>query len=61
MIGLARRIFFSKTNIKIPSINEVKQDWNNFSHEYSTFDFGPQTFYYTFNTMMEMNKAENIL
>ena len=51
MITLTNK-FFRFSKIKVPSIAEVQQTWNEYSSEYSTFDLGPQTFYYSLVTMM---------
>ena len=61
MLSILRRTFYLKSISKAPTSSEVKQNWNEFSHEYNTFDSGPQTFYYTLNTMLKMHEAENIL
>jgi hypothetical protein len=46
---------------KIPPITSVKNEWNEFADGYSKFDLGPQTFYYSFLTLMNLYQAKNIL
>jgi hypothetical protein len=46
---------------KIPPIHSVKNEWNEFADGYSKFDLGPQTFYYSFLTLMNLHQAKNIL
>ena len=56
------RVFSSqKPPRKIPQIKDVKKDWNEFSDEYSKIDLGPQTFYYSLLTLMNMQNAKNVL
>lgn len=62
MIGLAfRRLFLFSKNVRIPTTEEVKAHWDDYSQEYNVFDLGPQTFYYTLTSIMELHKADNIL
>lgn len=46
---------------KIPEINQVKKDWNDFTQGYRKIDLGPQTFYYSFLTLMNLQSAKNVL
>ncbi len=50
-----------KTPKKVPQIKDIKKEWNEFSDEYSKIDMGPQTFYYSFLTLMNMQSAKNVL
>lgn len=51
----------SLSNKKIPTISQVQKHWGDYSQGYSTFDYGPLTFYYTLMFMCEPWKAHNIL
>lgn len=58
MIGLAtRRLFGFSKNVRIPTAEEVKASWDEYSQKYDVFDLGPQTFYYTLTSIMELHKA----
>ena len=51
----------SNTKAKIPSISEIKTDWNKFSDFYEKMDSTPQTFYFTLLQMLNIESAKNIL
>lgn len=61
MQRLSRKILFSMSSPKIPTIEEVKQNWNDYSTEYNTFDVGPQTLFSSLINIMRMEEAEKIL
>ena len=44
----------SNTKAKIPSISEIKTDWNKFSDFYEKMDSTPQTFYFTLLQMLNI-------
>lgn len=46
---------------KVPEIKEVKSEWNDFAEGYSKFDLGPQTFYYSLLTLMNLQNSKNVL
>ncbi len=50
-----------KIKPKVPEIHEVKKQWNDFADGYNKFDMGPQTFYYSFISLMNLKNAKNIL
>lgn len=50
-----------KPGVKIPDIIQVKKDWNQFSDGYSKLDMGPQTFYYSLLSLMNIQNAKNVL
>jgi hypothetical protein len=43
------------SRVKIPTIDEVKKEWNDFSYQYNQFDLGPQTFYYSLVTLLKFH------
>ena len=59
--SLQKSLYGFARKVRIPTPEEVRENWNNFSPKYSTFDLGPQTFYYSFASIMELHKASNIL
>jgi SAM-dependent methyltransferase len=61
MRSLLTKLHWTKRTVKVLTIEEVQENWNDFSHEYNTFDYCPQTFYYTFTNILELQKAHNIL
>jgi hypothetical protein len=44
---LAFRPLFCMSKVKIPSIEDVRKEWNDYSLQYNTFDVGPQTLYFS--------------
>ena len=55
------RSLFRMSNIKIPTIEEVRTDWDEYSHQYNTFDVGPQTFFFSLVNILNLHTASNIL
>jgi hypothetical protein len=54
---LARNIYRCSTAPKVPTIDELKVEWNEFSHRYRSFEYFPQTFYYTLSNMLKLHEA----
>jgi hypothetical protein len=54
MKRLSRAIFFSLSSPKIPTIEEVRHNWNDYSSGYNTFDVGPQTLFSSLINIMRM-------
>lgn len=46
---------------KIPTVKQVEKEWNDYSHQYDTFDLGPQTFFYSLASILNLHSARNIL
>lgn len=62
MIRLIRKSLFSfSRSIKTPSLEDIKEYWNDYTPDYNVFDLAPQTFYYSLSSLMQLHKANNIL
>ena len=55
MQRLSRTILYSVSSPKIPTIEEVKQNWNDYSSGYNTFDVGPQTLFSSLINIMKIH------
>ena len=47
--------------VKIPTIKEVEQQWDNMTAIYPDFDASPQHFYFGIINILDLPKAKNIL
>ena len=52
---------FSGSKVKTPTIQEVNKFWSDYSQGYNTFDYAPQSLYYSLLYMSEPWKANSIL
>ena len=39
----------------------MRNDWDEYSHQYNTFDVGPQTFFFSLANILNLHSATNIL
>ena len=51
----------SENKVTVPTIENVKKQWEALGDNYSEMDACPQTFFYTLSNMLKLDSASKIL